>query len=75
MQTATFQVVGRNTMHCAGCESSVKFALKMTPGVQSVDADYKTQRIRLEYDPAAVSTNKVVQALDGIGYEVEEVTQ
>lgn len=75
MQTATFQVVGRNTMHCAGCESSVKFALKMTPGVQSVDADYRTQRIQLAYDPAALSVDKVVQALDWIGYEVEEVAQ
>ncbi len=74
MQTTMFQVIGRNTMHCAGCESSVKFALKMTPGVRSVEADYKTQRIRLEYDPAALSVARVVQALDWIGYEVEEVT-
>jgi len=75
MQTTTLQVIGRNTMHCQGCESSVRFALKMTPGVQSVDADYKTQRIRLGYDPTMASLDAMVQALDWMGYQVEEVTQ
>jgi len=72
MQTKTLKVVGRNTMHCGGCESSVKFTLKHLSGVEKVEANYKTQLIRLTFDPQAVALEQVRQELDGIGYQVEE---
>lgn len=73
MQTTTLKVIGQNTMHCAGCERAVKFALQQLPGIARVDASYKTQLIRLSYDPQAVSLAQVRQSLDWIGYQVEEV--
>lgn len=73
MQTKTLKAVGRNTMHCGGCESTVKFSLRQLPGIEKVEANYKTQRIRLAFDPQAVTLERVRQALDEIGYQVEEV--
>ena len=74
MQTQTLKVVGSNTMHCAGCETSVKFALQQLPGIETVDADYKTQLVHLTFIPEIVSLRQMKEELDWIGYEVEEIS-
>jgi copper chaperone CopZ len=74
MQTKILKVVGRNTMHCSGCETTVKFALRQLPGVHKIDANYKTQLIQLTFDPQSVALEQVRQELDWIGYRVEEAT-
>lgn len=74
MQTKTLKVIGRNTMHCSGCENTAKFALRQVPGIHKIEASYKTQRIRLTFDPQSVALAQVRQQLDGIGYQVKEET-
>ncbi|MCL4302086.1 MAG: heavy metal translocating P-type ATPase [Anaerolineae bacterium] len=70
IQTKTLKVIGEQTMHCGGCEHSVKFVLGQLPGVQSVEASHKTQQINLTFDPQLLNLEQVHQALDRLGYEV-----
>ncbi len=70
IQTKTLKVMGEQTMHCGGCEHTVKFVLGQLPGVQSVEASHKTQQINLTFDPQILNLEQVHQALDRLGYEV-----
>lgn len=72
-QQKTLKVIGDNTMHCGGCENTVKFALKQLKGVEAVDASHKTQQIELTFDPQVLTLGRISQELDWIGYRVEEV--
>jgi heavy metal translocating P-type ATPase len=70
IQTKTLKVIGEQTMHCGGCEQTVKFALGQLSGVQSVEASHKTQQINLTFDRQLLNLEQVHQALDRLGYEV-----
>lgn len=72
-ETKTLKVIGEQTMHCGGCERTVKFALKQLPGVQRVEASHKTQLIDLTLDTETLDMEQVQQELDWIGYQVAEV--
>jgi copper chaperone CopZ len=67
----TLKVVGERTIHCSGCENTVKFTLSQIPGVEQIRADHKTQRIDFEITPGLASLEKVLEDLEGIGYQVE----
>ena len=69
-QTKTLKVIGEQTMHCGGCESSVKFTLKQMPGVQDIKASHKTQLIKLTLDPQRADLERIQQELGWIGYQV-----
>lgn len=69
-QTKTLKVTGEQTMHCGGCESTVKFTLKQLPGVQDVKASHKTQLIKLTLDPQRADLERIQQELGWIGYQV-----
>jgi copper chaperone CopZ len=73
IQTKTLKVTGEQTIHCSGCERTVKFALKQLPGVRQVEASHKTQLINLTFDDQALNLARVQQELDWIGYQVAEV--
>lgn len=70
IQTKTLKVMGEQTMHCGGCEQTVKFVLGQLPGVQSVEASHKSQQINLTFDPQKLNLEQVHQALDRLGYKV-----
>jgi copper chaperone CopZ len=74
-ETKTLKVVGERTMHCGGCENTVKFALQQLPGVQEVEATHKTQLINLTFDPQTLNLKQVLQELDWIGYQVVEASE
>ena len=65
------KVVGDRSIHCSGCESTVKFMLSRIPGLQEVEADHQTQLIQFEFDPELADLEKVKAELEWIGYEVE----
>ena len=72
-ETKTLKVVGANTMHCGGCENTVKFALKQLAGIETVEANHKTQQIELTFEPQLLALDRISQELDWIGYQVVEV--
>lgn len=65
------KVVGDHTMHCSGCENTVKFTLSRLPGVREVKADHRSQLIEIELDPDEADLEKAREELDWIGYQVE----
>jgi Cd2+/Zn2+-exporting ATPase len=75
INSKTLKVIGEQTMHCGGCESTVAFALKQLPGVQQVEASHKTQRIDLTFDPQLLDLERVRQELAWTGYQVAEVEE
>lgn len=70
-KTLNLKVVGEHSMHCAGCERSVTFALSQLPGIEEVKADWKEQEIRVELSSDESDLEKIKTELDWIGYEVE----
>lgn len=65
------KVVGERTIHCAGCENTVKLTLSRIPGVDEVQADHDSQLIQFAYAPGASDLEQVKTELEYIGYEVE----
>lgn len=62
-------VIGIEGMHCGGCASGVKAMLKRTPGVISAEVSYEEKRADVEFDPSATSREKLVEAVNNMGYK------
>ncbi len=75
IKTATLKITGEQTMHCGGCENTIKFTLGQLPGIQQVDATHKTQLITLTFDPQTVDIERIYQELDWVGYQATEITE
>ncbi|MEX0788969.1 MAG: heavy metal-associated domain-containing protein [Anaerolineales bacterium] len=67
-RTLRLKVVGDQRMHCAGCESTVRFTLGRLPGVQRVHADRKTQVIVVSAGEG-LDPRRVLEELEWIGYQ------
>lgn len=67
------KVTGERTIHCAGCERSVKSTLENLPGVREAEADHEKQLIEVTLVSDETDLEKVKAQLDWIGYEVEVV--
>lgn len=61
-------------MHCGSCAVSTSMILKNLKGVKSARADYDSRSAEVEYDDAEVSLAQINQALEGLGYRLEERT-
>jgi copper chaperone CopZ len=64
--TVTFSVRG---MTCANCARSVERKLASTPGVGKASVDLGGASAQVEYDPARVNPETLVQAIRQLGYE------
>jgi len=71
MKNVELKVVGTNTMHCGGCENSVKFVLSDLAGVEQVEADHRTQLVRVAYDEGQVDQARLVEELAILGYQAK----
>ncbi len=70
MTSATrFTVVGEQKIHCGGCERRIGNALARLPGVGSVEASHRTQRVEATIDRDRVSPEEVRDRLELLGYE------
>lgn len=57
-------------MTCASCVGRVERRLKALPGVEAVAVNLATERALVAYDPAALSLERIVNAVHEQGYEV-----
>ena len=55
-------------MTCSGCEQRIEEALQELKGVKSVDADYKTGKLRLEYDIVKTSLKEIEPCVEHLDY-------
>ncbi|MFL5536153.1 MAG: heavy metal translocating P-type ATPase [Gemmatimonadales bacterium] len=66
--TCTIPVSG---MHCAGCSSRVQQALESTPGVNAANVNLMTNSATVDFDPAAVTPQRLIEAIRETGYGAE----
>src|SRR5512142_1947798 len=65
MQTETYPVEG---MTCASCILRVEKALTGVDGVAGAAANLATEKVRVEFDPAKVTPERLRAAVAGAGY-------
>jgi mercuric transport protein len=64
-QTVTLTVEG---MTCASCSVAVRTALKRLDGVRDAKVSVSEKRARVEYEPAKVTPQQLVDAVNKLGY-------
>ncbi len=57
-------------MTCSGCEQKVEEALQELKGIKSVDADYKTSKLKLEYDILETTLKEIEPKIEDLGYHL-----
>lgn len=66
MATTTLTIKG---MTCGGCVKSVTTALQRENGVAKVEVVLESGIARVDYDPAMVTPEALVAAVDDVGFE------
>ena len=56
-------------MHCGSCASGIRSMLKRTPGVVSAEVSFEQKEANVEFDPSAISREKIVEAINNMGYK------
>lgn len=61
-------------MTCASCAAAVRTALRRLDGVSEATVSFDDKRARVVYDPSRVTPERMVQAVNDLGYRarVEE---
>lgn len=57
-------------MSCEGCENTIEGALTELDGISSVEALYKEGIATVSYDTLKVTTDKISETINNLGYEV-----
>jgi copper chaperone len=70
MSTVTLNVPD---ISCEHCERAITNALRPVEGIQSVRVDIPAKQVRVEYDAAQVSIEKMNELLQKEDYPVESV--
>jgi P-type Cu+ transporter len=61
-------------MTCANCVNTVERTLKKTGGVADASVNYATERASVQYDPAQVDVDKLIESITRAGYGVAQTT-
>lgn len=67
MEKKTIEVLG---MMCAGCAGNVERRLRSMDGVAAADVNLPARTVLVEYDPQAVTPERMKEALGTIGYDM-----
>lgn len=60
------------SMHCASCVTRIELALRMTPGILSAQASLGTGAVDVEYQPEAVSFERLRKAIESSGHKIAD---
>ena len=69
LRVANFHVGG---MHCAACAARVEKAASGLPGVARAEVSLIQENLRLEYRPAELGLNQVKDAVQALGYSLDD---
>ncbi|MEP6984007.1 MAG: heavy metal translocating P-type ATPase [Chloroflexota bacterium] len=61
-------------MTCANCARTVERTLSKTPGVESVNVNFATERAQVSFDPATLKLPDMIERVDKAGYGVAQAT-
>lgn len=67
MHTQTYNVKG---MHCASCSSLIEKAFKKVEGVESVSANYGTEKVKVSFDPSKTNSQELSRKIEPLGYSL-----
>jgi Cu+-exporting ATPase len=67
-ESISFPVTG---MTCAACQARVQRALSAEPGVIDASVNLVTHRAAVHFDPAAVTAQRLIDAVRATGYDAE----
>ena len=59
-------------MHCSACEVFIESRAEEREGVESVEASYASELVKMVYDPDTVDRDGLVDAVDGFGYKAHD---
>jgi copper chaperone CopZ len=65
MEKAYFKVVD---MYCISCKSIVEKQLKNENGIKTIDVDYMTDSVVVEFDPSVITKEEIKKRLEKSGY-------
>src|SRR6266498_6071026 len=65
-ETVTLTISG---MHCESCATGIVAMLKRTDGVVKADVSYEERRASVTYDATKTSPEKIVEAIEKLGYK------
>ncbi len=60
-------------MWCAGCAVAAEQVLRHQPGVRDVAISFAGERGRIQYDPARVDPDRLLESLKGLGYRTHRL--
>ena len=66
IEKALFRIVG---MYCISCKPIVEKQLKNEKGIKSIDLDYMTDRVIVEYNSSLISKEEIKEKLEKSGYK------
>ena len=58
-------------MHCVRCAAAVEHALRGTKGVASAEVSLEANEGKVNFDPAQVSRDALVAAIEDAGFDAE----
>ena len=61
-------------MTCANCARTVERTLKKTDGVAEANVNFATERAHVDFDPAQVNVNDMIERIGKAGYGVAQAT-
>ncbi len=62
------------SMDCTACAVNIERTLRKVEGVARAEVVFKTKEAAIEYDPARISAEKIVAAIDETGFKAEPTT-
>jgi copper chaperone CopZ len=66
--TVVFNLDPETPMHCESCEERIKGDVRFVKGVKEIRTSLDDQTVSVKYNPAKTSTEKIVKALEKLGY-------
>ncbi len=58
-------------MHCSNCAMKLQGLEDDLPGVETVDASYHSQKMKVDYDETVVTPDGIMEAVRKLGYTPE----
>jgi Cu2+-exporting ATPase len=59
-------------MHCSACEVFIESRAEDHEGIETVEASYASELVKMVYDPDTVGRGGLVDAVDGFGYKAHD---
>ncbi len=55
-------------MHCGACATGIQMLVSQMDGVKSIFVDYEGKKGIVEFDPAKVTKEKIIEEIATLGY-------